>query len=261
MRALNAWLVVALLSLAACGDDAPGEPAALGGSAGQAGADAAAGGQAGEAGEAGSDAGEPEGGEQDAALESGADAADSAEPVCLSLALTSEEKLLIEEGDGATAMELVTNATDEGNAFLHQLACPVDPAEPSVKLLLERMRTTLAATGSGVGLAAPQVGISRRLFLAERAELAGSPVQAFINPTITAYSPETASAMEGCLSVPIGQPKVTRSKWVTVDYVSEDGTAVTGETIGSLTSAVAAFSARIVQHEYDHLQGILIVDK
>ncbi|MBI5535782.1 MAG: peptide deformylase [Deltaproteobacteria bacterium] len=261
MRTTSYLLITALL-LCGCGDDStdPG-PASMGGSGGEAGALAEAGpdGQAGAAGQPGEDAQAEEGSTSDGPADSPSEETAAAE--CKSLALTQEERTLIESGDATTPMTIVTNATPEGDAFLHQIACPIDPKDPTVLLLIERMRVTLAATGSGVGLAGPQVGISRRLFLAERGDLTGSPVDALLNPKITAYSPETWASAEGCLSVPGKQPKVKRSLWVTVDYVRDDGTEVVGETIGSTTNATEQFSARIVQHEYDHLDGILIVDK
>ena len=174
--------------------------------------------------------------------------------------LTSEETDLILSGGADTPMDIVTNETPEGDAFLHEPSVEVDPLDPTVQQLIARMRVTLAAEAGGVGLAAPQVGVHRRIFLAQRTDQAGNPVQAFLNPWIIEYSPETRAASEGCLSVPGANPSVVRSLWVTIDYVGEDAVPVVGETIGSTTAPLVAYAARIVQHEYDHLDGILIVD-
>jgi peptide deformylase len=174
--------------------------------------------------------------------------------------LTPEEIDLILSGGADTAMDIVTNETPEGDAFLHEVSEEVDPTDPTVQQLLLRMRVTLAASAGGVGLAAPQVGVHRRIFLAQRTDQTGMPVQAFLNPLIVEYSPETRAAGEGCLSVPGANPSVTRSLWITIDYDGEDAVPVVGETIGSLTAPLATYAARIVQHEYDHLDGVLIVD-
>jgi peptide deformylase len=175
--------------------------------------------------------------------------------------LTEEEIALITSGDTSTRMDLVTNETPEGDAFLHEVSLPVDPNDPLVAHLIARMRRTLAASFGGVGIAAPQVGVHRRIFLAQRTDESGSPIRAFINPTIVEYSPETRSEGEGCLSIPGGSGNVERSLIVVVDYVRGDLVPFVGESIGSLTDTNVAYAARIVQHEYDHLEGILFIER
>ena len=154
----------------------------------------------------------------------------------------------------------MTNDTPDGDAFLHEPSDCVDPLDPAVAHLVARMRRTLAATSGGVGLAAPQVGLHRRIFLAQRTDQTGRPVQAFLNPLIVEYSTDTASQMEGCLSVPGANPLVVRSLSVVIDYDLEDAWHVEAEIIGGARFTQAAYAARIVQHEYDHLEGTLIVD-
>jgi peptide deformylase len=108
-----------------------------------------------------------------------------------------------------------------------------------------------------LGLAAPQVFVSQRLFLS--AILAGSDpeqppqVEVFINPQIVAASVETARAWEGCLSFPELLVWVERPLAVRVEYLSRLGETRTLELQG--------FPARIVQHEHDHLEGILTIDR
>jgi peptide deformylase len=262
----------------ACGDPAstPSGSADAGGSAGVAGSageagqtqDASPGGGAGQAGGAGAAGAEPgpEAGPE-ASAEDASDADSAVDYTCVDAGtptqpppLTAEESELILAEDDTMPMEIVTNVDPDDDAFLHQIALPIDPNDATVEHLIARMRATLAASAGGVGLAAPQVGISRRLFLAARMDQTGSPVQPFLNPLITAYSPETSAGAEGCLSVPDSNVTVTRSKWVTVSYETADGARLCDELIGSTTSYNAAFTARIVQHEFDHLEGILIVD-
>jgi len=174
--------------------------------------------------------------------------------------LTVEEVDFILGAGPDDAMDIVTNDTPDGDAFLHELSLCVDPLDSTVGHLVSRMRRTLAASFGGVGLAAPQVGVHRRIFLAQRTDQGGRPVQAFFNPLIVEYSAETGSMTEGCLSVPGASPSIERSLNVVVDYDLEDGAHVTAERIGGARATQAAYAARIVQHEYDHLDGILIVD-
>jgi peptide deformylase len=189
---------------------------------------------------------------------SGDDGEDEAAPGIPPLSAAEVDLILAAAED--VAMDIVTVETPEGDAFLHEPSLPVDPTDPVVRHLIARMRRTLAASFGGVGLAAPQVGIHRRIFLAQRTDQAGRPVQAFLNPWILEYSAETGAMMEGCLSVPDATPIVTRSLTVVVEYDGEDAAHVPEETIGGPRATQAAYAARIVQHEYDHLDGILISD-
>ena len=174
--------------------------------------------------------------------------------------LTTEEVDFILEAAANWPMEIVTNDNLEGDVFLHQVSDCVDPLDPTVVHLVARMRRTLARSFGGVGLAAPQVGVHRRIFLAQRTDQDGRPVQAFLNPWIVEYSAETTAMTEGCLSVPGESPSVERSLEIAIDYDREDGSPVVAERIGGAAGTQAAYAARIVQHEYDHLEGILIVD-
>jgi len=174
--------------------------------------------------------------------------------------LTVEEVELILAAGADQVMAIVRNDNLEGDVFLHGWSECVDPLDPTVVHLVSRMRRTLARSLGGVGLAAPQVGVHRRIFLAQRTDQTGRPVQAFFNPWIAEYSASTATETEGCLSVPGASPAIERSLEVVVDYDLEDGSRVYAERIGGADGTQAAYAARIVQHEYDHLDGILIVD-
>lgn len=174
--------------------------------------------------------------------------------------LTTEEVDFILAAAADQPLTIVTNETVDGDSFLHEVSLCVDPLDPTVAHLISRMRRTLARTFGGVGLAAPQVGVQRRLFLGQRSDQPGRPIQPFLNPLIVEYGAETATAPEGCLSVPGESPSVERSLEVVIDYDLEDGSHVAAERIGGARATQAAYAARIVQHEYDHLDGILIVD-
>jgi len=102
----------------------------------------------------------------------------------------------------------------------------------------------------GIGLAAPQVGVSKRVFVCEDGS---GKIRKIINPVIESLTEETQEFEEGCLSVPGIYKKVERPKKVMLKYLNENGEAV--EEIAEELLAV------VVQHENDHLNGILFVEK
>ena len=135
---------------------------------------------------------------------------------------------------------------------LRMQALEVDEADEAVPDLVERM-TRLMQEARGVGLAAPQVGVLRRVLVYQTAD--EEPVVALVNPRLTGSSEERESVDEGCLSlgaatvvVPVERP-VT----VTVEATTPEGETVTVEAEG--------LEARVIQHELDHLDGVLILDR
>lgn len=146
-----------------------------------------------------------------------------------------------------------------GQPVLRQVASEFDLdriAEPAFQEFLNAMYETLRSH-RGAGLAAPQVAVSLRIFLGAifppEAEEDGPGVEVFINPRLTPLSDETVSAWEGCLSFPELLVLVPRYKAVRVDYYDAAGDSVALELEG--------FPARVVQHEFDHLDGILTIDR
>jgi peptide deformylase len=146
-----------------------------------------------------------------------------------------------------------------GQPVLRQVAGNVSADEllsPAFQQLVDDMLATLE-NEKGAGLAAPQVFHSKRLFLAavlppEQPD--GAPgVVVFVNPQIVAASEEMASAWEGCLSFPELLVKVPRALAVRVEYVTRQGESTVMELEG--------FPARVIQHEFDHLNGILTLDR
>jgi peptide deformylase len=148
-----------------------------------------------------------------------------------------------------------------GQAVLRRVADPVPPEEIVTEgfqqFLVDMRETMLAARGAG--LAAPQVYVSRRVFLARLVppdpEKPEQPplVGVFINPRILAVSEEIDSAWEGCLSFEELLVLVPRRRAVRVEYIDGEGRLLTAELVG--------FPARVVQHEYDHLDGVLTIDR
>ena len=136
-----------------------------------------------------------------------------------------------------------------GDELLRQKSEPVEEVTPEIKALAEEMFKTMIEL-QGVGLAAPQVGILKRMFVL----IADDDVRrVFINPQIIATSTELSEYEEGCLSIPKVYEKIRRPVKVTVQALNENGKPFTLEADGLL--------ARIIQHEYDHLEGILYIDK
>ena len=124
----------------------------------------------------------------------------------------------------------------------------VDPLAPEIQALLPKMIKTMHKE-HGVGLAAPQIGIALRLAVAEVDE----KVYYFINPEITSLSQETIVSEEGCLSLPGEYFTLLRSETVTVRYQNEKGIPKKLRASG--------FLATVVQHEVDHLDGVLIANR
>lgn len=161
------------------------------------------------------------------------------------------ERYLVESGDPDDPLPMVLNDTPAGDALLRAVAAPVDPADPSVPLLIDRMRASLAEQG-GVGIAAPQVGISRRVILVLRQDLPDEPIEAYINPQVVSCSEDMVVGWEGCLSIPAGFGQVERPESIRLTYDMLDG--VRGD------EQVSGWTARIFQHEIDHLEGVLFID-
>jgi peptide deformylase len=134
-----------------------------------------------------------------------------------------------------------------GDPVLRQKARPVERITELHRKLIEDMFDTMR-DAPGVGLAAPQVGVLERIFVWELEEESG----VVINPKIVSRSPATIAGEEGCLSLPGVVFDVDRSVEVVVEGLDQNGEPVRIESEEML--------ARIVQHEIDHLDGVLFID-
>ncbi len=146
-----------------------------------------------------------------------------------------------------------------GHPILRQPAQPVrEVSDPQIQQLAGDL-VAVCRAAQGVGLAAPQVGVSlQMLVVASRPNprYPEAPLMeplVMINPEIIAQAQEPVWGWEGCLSVPQQRGLVARAPWVQVQYVTVQGDIVRQEFTG--------FVARIVQHEWDHLQGRLFLDR
>lgn len=138
-----------------------------------------------------------------------------------------------------------------GDPVLRQEAEPVDVVDDEVRQLMDDMLETMY-DADGVGLAAPQVGVSRRVIVVDVRD-PDVPPFGLVNPVIVERSEEVARAEEGCLSIPGVSEIVERSASVVVEALDRDGNPV--------RIAAQGLLARALQHEVDHLDGILFFDR
>lgn len=140
-----------------------------------------------------------------------------------------------------------------GAKVLRERAAPVQEITDETRRLVSDMFDTMY-DAEGIGLAAPQVGIPERILVVDVAdEDETRHVHALVNPVITRSSRDTGKEVEGCLSIPGIEESVTRPARVTVEGLSPDGEPVRLEAEGLL--------ARALQHEVDHLDGVLFIDR
>jgi len=136
-----------------------------------------------------------------------------------------------------------------GAEVLRETAAPIEKFDDELAVLVEKMFETMKM-GKGVGLAAPQVGLAQRLFVMQ---IEGDKPRVFINPEIVETSVELESFEEGCLSIPGVYADLNRPAEVRIQAWNERGRRFV---IGA-----DGFFARVVQHELDHLNGMLFTDR
>jgi peptide deformylase len=135
-----------------------------------------------------------------------------------------------------------------GDPVLRRRAAPVGAVAPDVLRALDDMVETMH-TEVGIGLAAPQVGIDLRMLVVDEGR---GQVRGYLNPAIVEQGGEQVGE-EGCLSLPGIFADVRRAEWVVVEAMDRTGTPLRRRAAGLL--------ARVLQHEIDHLDGILFIDR
>lgn len=144
-----------------------------------------------------------------------------------------------------------------GSPVLRKKAPPITADYPNLKKFVADMFETMEKS-DGIGLAAPQVGKSVRLFVIDASALSDEHPElegfrkAFINPQIIESSEEISNYNEGCLSLPTIREDLQRPSSIKISYVDED--------FNAFEETYEGIVARIIQHEYDHLDGILLID-
>ncbi len=173
---------------------------------------------------------------------------------CAPRAFTRAERALILESD--SLMYVTTIEVD--SAILRTPSVDLTTAELSsaeLQVLLDKMLYTVQhPSQDGVGIAAPQVGLNKRIVCVQRFDKPGEPFECYLNAHLDSLGGEIAVGPEGCLSVPGKRGLVPRHTRVLLRYVAPG-------TREERTEAVEGFTAVIFQHEIDHLDGILYTDR
>ena len=174
---------------------------------------------------------------------------------------TEKEKEIINSGSIDMPFRVLLITEKEDSVILRQKCEDITPVTDNedLKLLIERLKVTMEIE-AGVGIAAPQIGVCKNVFLFTRIDEPDFPVVAVINPKIVNHPNETVCfERDGCLSIPDASGNSVRYAWVDVEYTNEDGELVRERLEGY--SRAGNFTGVVFQHEYDHLQGVLFTDK
>lgn len=169
-------------------------------------------------------------------------------------ALSKTEINLIQNKKSYEPFRVLLTTSEKDTKILRKKSIDIDPKDPLIKLLADRMYATVQDEASkGVGIAAPQIGINRNAVWVQRFDKEGEPFEFIINPKITWYSDIVRYGREGCLSIPDEMGQVYRSLILRLEYYDLEG--------NYHDENVEGFTAVIFQHEYDHLTGTLFTDR
>ena len=145
-----------------------------------------------------------------------------------------------------------------GQSVLRKVAEPIDKDYPELQTLIDNMFETMYKS-EGVGLAAPQIGLGIRVVVIDASPMAdeepslANSKMALINPHIESCEGENVSMEEGCLSLPGIHESVTRKNTIHITYMDENFVAH--------DEVISGYLARVIQHEYDHLEGHVFTDR
>ena len=170
---------------------------------------------------------------------------------------TSYEKELIRDADSIFRVLTVEDSLD--NAALRAPSTDLSPktikSRDFIDLCNTMLRTVTHPSQDGVGIAAPQIGINRRIVAVQRFDKPGEPFEVYPNVRIVWTSDSCAYGPEGCLSVPDRREEVLRSQEIVIEY------ALLQHPQWAVRDTVKGFTAVIFQHEIDHLDGVLYIDR
>lgn len=175
---------------------------------------------------------------------------------CARQGFDAAERRLIAEGRGGL-MRVLTIADRDDSLFLRGVSAPLTArmlrTEKFSLLCRSMLATVRDSANAGVGIAAPQVGIARRMVAVQRFDKPGYPFEVYVNPEIVRRSDSLVAGPEGCLSVPDLYGRVKRAQAIELRY--RDTAFV------EHTETVSGYTAVIFQHEIDHLDGVLYIDR
>jgi peptide deformylase len=175
---------------------------------------------------------------------------------CKTEPLKQHEKELVLSGIAEQPMRLLSIENNDDSLFLRQEARKIKKSHisnPNINHLKMRMLSTVTnPENEGVGIAAPQIGVSLQMIYVQRFDKEGEPFEIYFNPKIETYGDSINSGLEGCLSVPGYRGRVDRSQNIVISYIDSLGQ--------KQQETVNDFTAVIFQHEIDHLKGMLYFD-
>lgn len=164
------------------------------------------------------------------------------------------EKSIILSGQTNSKLPIYQTTNEKELIILKKKSSDIDPADPLLPILEARMLLTVQDPNhSGVGIAAPQVGINKNLIWVQRFDKVEDPFEFYINPKIIWKSKLTRLGAEGCLSIPDRKEDIQRSYAIRLQYQDKKGQVI--------EENIEGFTAVIFQHEVDHLLGILYPDR
>ena len=169
---------------------------------------------------------------------------------------TAKEKSIIanETKDNIMPVMLVSNSVDSILLYKKSKKIKADSTNKHLKLLIERMYATVKDPNNpGVGIAAPQIGINKRIIWVQRFDKTKKPFEVYLNSKIVYYSKTISEGREGCLSIPGYRGFVNRSDTIIIKYDLLNKK--------NIRDTISGFTSIIFQHEIDHLEGILYTDR
>ena len=170
--------------------------------------------------------------------------------------LTRSEKALISSSDSLMHVLVVSDSSELAVLRARSLDfTDADLRSSEFASLVAKMKYTVQdPSQDGVGIAAPQVGLNRRVIIVCRLDLPGEPFIAYANPQIDTLWGDTLTGREGCLSIPGLRGNVPRAEFAVIRHKDP-------ATLQVVRDTVSGYVARIFQHEIDHLEGILYTDR
>lgn len=174
--------------------------------------------------------------------------------------VTAAELDLIHGADSIMRVLTIDNPLDSAVLRAQSSDLPVEflKSEDYQRLAELMIATVTHPSQDGVGIAAPQVGLNRRVVAVQRFDKEGEPFEVYPNIRIISASEEKEAGAEGCLSVPDRRGEVLRSKKIIIEYV--DILNLNGDSL-VVRETIQGFTAVIFQHEIDHLEGVLYIDR
>lgn len=183
----------------------------------------------------------------------------------VSCATSQKKEVEVEEGimtkteiefiNSNESMRVFKNNVESDNSVLRVVSKKALMNSMGYDVLEKKMMASLLEE-KGVGIAAPQVGVNRRVIIVQRLDKEEKPLEYYYNPVITQKRGELIEGWEGCLSVPEGFGKVMRSQDIDIEYDKLDNGKIL-----RVNEKIEGWTAVIFQHEIDHLNGILFIDK